>query len=100
MVCGGDILATITEPDVPELEAIGGTGDTITGLVSAFTYAGLELYEAAIVAAKANRMAGKIAQATPATRVRQIIEQFPVVFKEHLHQWSGICYMEGGNQSD
>jgi NAD(P)H-hydrate repair Nnr-like enzyme with NAD(P)H-hydrate dehydratase domain len=100
VVGDGEILATIAEPGVPELEAIGGTGDTITGLVSAFTYAGLEPHEAAIVAARANRMAGKFAQATPATRVRQIIEQFPAVFKEHLCQWSGVCYMKGGNQSD
>jgi len=100
IVSGGDILATIAEPDVPELEAIGGTGDTITGLVSAFTYAGLEPHEAAIIAARANRTAGRIARATPATRVRQIIEQFPVVFKEYLCQWSGVCYMEGGNQND
>ncbi|MBA7628406.1 ATP-dependent (S)-NAD(P)H-hydrate dehydratase [subsurface metagenome] len=91
----GDILATITEPDVPELEAIGGTGDTITGLVSAFVYAGLELYEAAIIASRSNRMAGKFAQATPATRVSQIIDHFPAVFKEHLCQWSGVCYTKG-----
>ena len=100
VVDDGEILATIAEPNVPELEAIGGTGDTITGLVSAFTYAGLEPHEAAIIAAKANRRAGEIAQATPATRARQIIEQFPAVFKEHLCQWSGVCYMKGGNQSD
>ena len=100
VVRGGDILATVTEPNVPELEAIGGTGDTITGLVSAFAYAGLELHEAAIIAAKVNRMAGKFAQATPATKVRQIIDQFPAVFKEHLCQWSGVCYMEGGNYDD
>ena len=93
----GEIIATIDEPNVPELEAIGGTGDTITGLVATFTYAGLEPHEAAIIAAKANRMAGRFAQATPATRVRQIIDQFPAVFKEYLCQWSGVCYMEGGN---
>jgi NAD(P)H-hydrate repair Nnr-like enzyme with NAD(P)H-hydrate dehydratase domain len=93
----GEIVATINEPNVPELEAIGGTGDTITGLVSAFTYAGLEPHEAAIIAAKANRMAGRFAQSTPATRVRQIIAQFPMVFKKYLCQWSGVCHMEGGN---
>ena len=96
----GDIVATIIEPNVPELEAIGGTGDTITGLVSAFTYAGLKLHEAAITAAKANRMAGKFARATPATKVRQIIDQFPAVFKEHLCRWSGVCDTEGGNCND
>jgi len=95
VVRDGNILATITQPDVPELEAIGGTGDTITGLISAFAYAGLELHEAAIIAARANRTAGKFAQATPATRVSQIINQFRAVFKEHLCQWSGVCYGEG-----
>jgi len=91
VVRNGEILATVSEPDVPMLEPIGGTGDTITGMVSAFVYAGLEPHEAAIIAAKANRMAGKLAQATPATKVRQIISQFPSVFKENLCQWSGVC---------
>ncbi len=97
IISDGNIVATVTEPDVPALEAIGGTGDTVTGLVAAFAYAGLEPHEAAIIAARANRTAGKFAQATPATRVRQIINQFPAVFKENLCQWSGVCYIEGGN---
>lgn len=89
----GEIIDTITEPNIPELEAIGGTGDTITGLVAAFACAELELHEAAIIAARANRMAGKYAQATPATKVWQIISQFPAVFKEYLCEWSGVCYV-------
>lgn len=97
VVRDGKILDTITEPDVPALEAIGGTGDTITGIVSAFAYAGLEPHEAAVIAARANRMAGKFSHATPTTRVGQIIEQFPAVFKEYLCNWSGVCYIEGGN---
>ena len=36
VVRNGEILATISEPNVPALEPIGGTGDTITGLLSAF----------------------------------------------------------------
>jgi len=91
VVKDGKILDTIVEPDIPELEAIGGTGDTITGMVSAFTYAELELHEAAIIAARANRMAGKYAQATPATRIPEIISQLPTVFEEYLCEWSGVC---------
>ena len=94
----GHIAATIDNPDVPELEAIGGTGDTITGLVSGFVYAGLELDEAAIIAARANRTAGKMARPTPATSVAQIIRQLPAVFKEYLCEWSGVCYARGGEQ--
>jgi len=92
IVSNGEIVATVNEPDVPTMEAIGGTGDVITGLVSALAYAGLEPHEAAIIAARANRMAGKFAQATPATKVRQVIAQFPAVFHEYLCQWSGVCY--------
>lgn len=88
----GRILETINEPDVPTLEAIGGTGDTITGLVSAFVHAGLKPKEAAIIAAKTNRMAGKFAKPTPATKVGQIIDQFPAVFEKYLCEWSGNCF--------
>jgi len=100
VVNDGGILATIAEPNIPGLEAIGGTGDTITGVVSALACAGLKPHETAIIAARANRMAGKFAGATPATGVKQIIDQFPAVFKEYLCQWSGICYTEGENHND
>lgn len=85
----GKVIDTVSEPNIPELEAIGGTGDTITGMVSAFVSAGMKLPEAARICARANRMAGKFALATPATRVRQVIGQFPTVFQEYLCQWSG-----------
>ena len=84
VVHDGGVLGTITEPSVPALEAIGGTGDTITGLVSALAYAGLELPEAAMLAARANRTAGEYAQVTPATRISQVVAQFPAVFRDHL----------------
>ena len=96
IVRDGKILETVSEPNVPALEAIGGTGDTITGLVAALVYAGLEPHEAAIIAAKTNRMAGELARPTPATRVNKIIEQFPVVFERHLCEWSGECCITGG----
>ncbi|MFC1906168.1 NAD(P)H-hydrate dehydratase [Chloroflexota bacterium] len=91
IVKDGDIIETINEPDVPALEAIGGTGDTITGLVSAFAYGGLELHEAAILATRVNRTAGQIAKVTPATKVSQLIGAFPAVLKENLCQWSEVC---------
>jgi NAD(P)H-hydrate repair Nnr-like enzyme with NAD(P)H-hydrate dehydratase domain len=93
------VIATINDPDIPELESIGGTGDTITGLVAALVYTGLEPHEAAIIAARTNRMAGKYARLNPATRVYQIIEQFPRVFKDHLCNWSNVCYSEEGDIS-
>ena len=94
----GEVLDMITEPDVPALEAIGGTGDTISGLVAAFVSAGLEPHEAAILAARSNRLAGQEAAATPATRVWQIVARFPDVFRQHLCQWSGVCYIDGAQR--
>jgi len=85
-------VATITEPDIPALEAIGGTGDTITGLVAAFAYAGLEPAQAAIIAARVNRSAGQLAKVTPATKVRQVIARYPDVFREYLHQKGNAWY--------
>ena len=89
---GGEIVATINEPNIPQMEAIGGTGDTITGMISAFVHAGLEVRESAILAARVNRMAGKFASLTPATKIWEIVCQFPGVFKEYLCEWTGICY--------
>ncbi len=56
----GEVLDKVAEPNIPALESIGGTGDTITGLISALVYAELEPREAAIIAAKVNRMAGNM----------------------------------------
>ena len=95
IVRDGEIVATVNEPDVPVMEAIGGTGDTITGMVAALIYAGLEPHEAAIIAARANRMAGKMAAVTPATRVKKVIGHLPNVFTKYLCEWSGVCITGG-----
>lgn len=100
VVRDGEILDTISEPNIPALEAIGGTGDTITGLVSAFAHAGLELHEAAILAARSNRMAGAYAEATPATRINQVIAQFPNVFNDYLSQWRRVHSEKGASRDD
>lgn len=81
IVLRGKILNTIAKPNIPALEAVGGTGDTLTGLVSAFTYAGFDLRNGAVIAARANRMTGEYTRVTPATKISEIINQFPSVFK-------------------
>ncbi|NHV96750.1 MAG: sugar kinase [Thaumarchaeota archaeon] len=81
----GKILAVIDQPNIPTLEPIGGTGDTITGIVSALIYSGLEVEKAAIIAAKTNRLAGKLANPTTATRVLEIALQIPKALVECLH---------------
>jgi ADP-dependent NAD(P)H-hydrate dehydratase / NAD(P)H-hydrate epimerase len=73
----GKIINTLSEPDIPALEAIGGTGDTISGMIGAFIDAGYPHRDAIIMAAESNRRAGQNAQATPATKIRQIVSALP-----------------------
>ena len=77
IVKDGEILEIISEPIVPELEAIGGTGDTLTGIVSALIYAGFSPKEACILGARVNRLAGYLAKPTPATQIAEIIKYIP-----------------------
>ncbi len=79
------IIAVIDEPDVPELECIGGTGDTITGMCAALISTGMDIKQALILSARANRLAGMIESISPATRIGEITNRFPEVFKHHLH---------------
>lgn len=73
----GRIVAIIEEPSIEPLEAIGGTGDTLTGIVSALIYGGYAIEEAAILAAKINRLAGELANPTPGTQVSEIVMHIP-----------------------
>lgn len=74
---GGEILSCVREPSVEALEPIGGTGDTLTGLVSVLADSGMELAQACTIAAKANRIAGLLANPDPSTQVIKIIEKIP-----------------------
>jgi ADP-dependent NAD(P)H-hydrate dehydratase / NAD(P)H-hydrate epimerase len=73
----GGVIATVAEPAIATLEPIGGTGDTLTGLVAALAASGLDLETAALTAARVNRLAGLLANPTPATQVAQIIQHIP-----------------------
>jgi hypothetical protein len=78
------IAATVAEPLVEALEPIGGTGDTLTGVVSALVEAGIDLPEAGVLAARANRLAGAMAQPTPATGIDAIVAHLPAALAEVL----------------
>lgn len=87
IVDGGTVVAIVDEPAVPALEAIGGTGDTITGLASAFLAAGFDAVDAAICASRANREAGLAMQATPAMRAADLVARLPEVLERNLERW-------------
>ncbi len=71
------IIAIVNSPDEPSLEPIGGTGDTLTGIVSALIESGFEIGKASVIAARTNRLAGYYAMPTTATQVLEIIEHIP-----------------------
>lgn len=73
----GAIAATVEEPSYDAMEAIGGTGDSLTGLLTAFCGAGFDRIDAAVLAARANRWTGALADPTPATQVPELIDKIP-----------------------
>ena len=77
IVRDGAIVDTVAEPACDAMEAIGGTGDSLTGLLSAFCGAGFDPNDAAVLAARANRWAGTLAHPTPATQVPELIDKIP-----------------------
>lgn len=83
----GTITAIVDEPSVPALEAIGGTGDTITGIASVFLAAGFATVDAAVCAARANREAGLAMQATPTMRAADLVARLPEVLEKNLQRW-------------
>lgn len=87
----GAVVETVETPCVPQLEAIGGTGDTVTGLASAFLAAGFPTVDAARCACLANREAGRVMNATPAMRASDLVATLPGVLAANLCRWGGAC---------
>jgi NAD(P)H-hydrate repair Nnr-like enzyme with NAD(P)H-hydrate dehydratase domain len=63
------------------MEAIGGTGDTITGMISGFRYRrdALPEYKALIL----NRLIGQRINCTPATQIGEFIKTIPAILEEY-----------------
>lgn len=78
------VQAIIDSPLEEAMEAIGGTGDTLTGIVAALIASGMELGQAAILAARVNRLAGYYAQPSPGTQVSDIIQHIPKALEDIL----------------
>lgn len=80
------VVAKVDSPSFAAMEAIGGTGDTLTGLLTALCGSGFEPIAAAVVAATANRLCGFFAQPTPATQVSELIRAIPQALQRTLKQ--------------
>ena len=77
VVADGRIVSELCEPDTPAMEPIGGTGDTLTGFVTALLAAGHDIPEACLVAARANRFLGRLSNPTPAFGVADLLPFVP-----------------------
>ena len=77
IVARGRVVDRVDAPSTPAMEAIGGTGDTLTGLLAALCAAGHDLVPAASLAARANRLCGALARPTPASPVSELIAAIP-----------------------
>lgn len=67
--CAGKDIEKIDTPNIPVMEAIGGTGDLITGVVTGLLAANFSMQEATILACKVCRLVGGLANPTPETQV-------------------------------
>lgn len=73
VITGGRILHTVDSPMVETMEPIGGTGDMVTGVLTALLMSGMEIPEAAVLAARTVRTVGKQGRPTPATQVAALL---------------------------
>ncbi|MFO7596415.1 MAG: NAD(P)H-hydrate dehydratase [Desulfocurvibacter africanus] len=73
VVAAGQLVTAISEPSIPAMEPIGGTGDTVTGLVTALLSADYSIPQACTIAAKTNRQLGLLAAPTPAFSVAKLM---------------------------
>jgi NAD(P)H-hydrate repair Nnr-like enzyme with NAD(P)H-hydrate dehydratase domain len=78
------IRATIDVPMEESMEAVGGTGDTLTGIVTALIGSGMAVVKAATIAAEVNRLAGHYATPTPAMQVMEMVQHIPRALVEIL----------------
>ena len=84
------VVQKVDHPSCEAMEAIGGTGDTMTGLLSALCGADLKLTDAAVLAARANRWTGYYADPNPATQVIELIEKIPQALVKVLKEKMGV----------
>lgn len=78
------IITSVNMPAAEAMEAMGGTGDTLTGILTALVGSGMKIPKAAEIAAKTNRLAGFYTSPTPATQVMEIIHRIPRALTEVL----------------
>ncbi len=80
------ILKEISEPCVENMEPIGGTGDSLTGIVTALIARRIPITKAAILAAKTNRIMGALSNPTPAFSVADLLPKLSGALNQVLSE--------------
>ena len=77
------ILKIIENPSIEAMEAIGGTGDMVTGIASGLIESGIDIIKSASMAAYMNRLTGEFTNPSPATQIIEIIKNIPKSAKKN-----------------
>lgn len=77
----GMLVKECRQPNIPAMEAVGGTGDTITGMISGLRYRGDALSE--YKALSINRWIGQRINCTPATQIGEFIKAIPASLEKY-----------------
>lgn len=82
----GSILTyQVDEPSIPAMEAIGGTGDTVTGILAALQH--LKVRDGIQKSLVLNRLVGKKVNCTPRTQIAEFIRELDLSLLREV----GIC---------
>ncbi len=84
IVSGDELCGMVDTPSVRAMEAVGGTGDLVTGLATGFLAAGLPMVEACLRAVRVNRQAALSARPTPATQVGELLPWVEQAVRESI----------------
>lgn len=84
IACKEGIICEVSEPSTETMEPIGGTGDTLTGIVSSLVANKISIEKAAINGAIINRYLGRLANPTPASAVADLLSNLPNALKTIL----------------
>jgi hypothetical protein len=71
------IISEISQPSIENMEPIGGTGDTLTGITSALTATKMTIPDAAATGALVNRYLGEFSNPTPASGIQELLSALP-----------------------
>jgi len=88
IACEGRVVEKVAQPAFDAMEAIGGTGDSLTGLLTTLCGAGFSAMDAGRLALLANRWAGYYAAPHPAMQVSELIDKIPLALARLLENKS------------